>query len=480
MVTFHGETRARPLRAVPHERQELDDPPDGPGRGPGPGAAAGADRADARHAPATCRPATTGRTRSSGTACGRSATPRAAGCGWPAGGPTTSPPRYPELRELGRALGTHEAVLDGEVVAFDEQRPAELPAPAAAHAPHLRGARAPAERVGPRGLRHLRPAVPRRPQPAGRDLRGAPRAAARARPQRPGLADPGPPRRRRRGAAGRLARPGPRGDRGQAARLPVHARAALQRLGQGQERPPRRRRGRRLGARARAGARAGSARSPSAGTTTTASCTTAAGWAAGSPRPSSSASAGCSSRWRATRARSPPAPTPPKEVHFVEPELVAAADYGDITDAGTLRHPRYKGLRDDLDPRGRGLPGRGLRAAPYSMTIEPRKLADRRRLSHRPRRDAHVALLAARPRSAPIRTIHAALDAGVNLIDTADAYSADDRDIGHNEELIARALEGRRDGVHRRHQGRPHAHARRGLGGRRLARSTCARPARRR
>jgi aryl-alcohol dehydrogenase-like predicted oxidoreductase len=46
-----------------------------------------------------------------------------------------------------------------------------------------------------------------------------------------------------------------------------------------------------------------------------------------------------------------------------------------------------------------------------------------------------------------IRTIQAAIDAGVTLIDTADAYSADDRDIGHNEELIAKALEGRRDGV---------------------------------
>jgi bifunctional non-homologous end joining protein LigD len=30
-------------------------------------------------------------------------------------------PRYPELRELGRALGSAEAILDGEVVAFDEQ-----------------------------------------------------------------------------------------------------------------------------------------------------------------------------------------------------------------------------------------------------------------------------------------------------------------------------------------------------------------------
>jgi aryl-alcohol dehydrogenase-like predicted oxidoreductase len=46
-----------------------------------------------------------------------------------------------------------------------------------------------------------------------------------------------------------------------------------------------------------------------------------------------------------------------------------------------------------------------------------------------------------------IRTIHAALDAGVNLIDTADAYAYDDTDIGHGERLIAKALRGRRDGV---------------------------------
>jgi aryl-alcohol dehydrogenase-like predicted oxidoreductase len=47
-----------------------------------------------------------------------------------------------------------------------------------------------------------------------------------------------------------------------------------------------------------------------------------------------------------------------------------------------------------------------------------------------------------------IRTIHAALDAGANLIDTADAYARDDRDIGHGERLVARALKGRsRDGL---------------------------------
>src|SRR5215207_5873155 len=51
------------------------------------------------------------------------------------------------------------------------------------------------------------------------------------------------------------------------------------------------------------------------------------------------------------------------------------------------------------------------------------------------------------PEEQSIRTIHAALDAGVNFIDTADAYSADASDFGHNERLIAKALEGRRDGV---------------------------------
>jgi aryl-alcohol dehydrogenase-like predicted oxidoreductase len=56
--------------------------------------------------------------------------------------------------------------------------------------------------------------------------------------------------------------------------------------------------------------------------------------------------------------------------------------------------------------------------------------------------------LAGRPdEDRAIRTIHAALDAGVNLIDTADAYARDEHDIGHGERLIAKALRGRRDGV---------------------------------
>ncbi|HET8757024.1 MAG TPA: aldo/keto reductase [Solirubrobacteraceae bacterium] len=51
------------------------------------------------------------------------------------------------------------------------------------------------------------------------------------------------------------------------------------------------------------------------------------------------------------------------------------------------------------------------------------------------------------PEERSIRTIHAALDAGVNLIDTADAYARDHTDIGHGERLIAKALKGRRDDV---------------------------------
>ena len=38
------------------------------------------------------------------------------------------------------------------------------------------------------------------------------------------------------------------------------------------------------------------------------------------------------------------------------------------------------------------------------------------------------------------RTIHAALDAGITLIDTADVYCLDHTDIGHNERVVAAAL----------------------------------------
>jgi aryl-alcohol dehydrogenase-like predicted oxidoreductase len=46
-----------------------------------------------------------------------------------------------------------------------------------------------------------------------------------------------------------------------------------------------------------------------------------------------------------------------------------------------------------------------------------------------------------------VRALHAAFDAGVTFLDTADVYCLDDDDIGHNERLVARALEGRRERV---------------------------------
>src|ERR1043166_7453434 len=41
-----------------------------------------------------------------------------------------------------------------------------------------------------------------------------------------------------------------------------------------------------------------------------------------------------------------------------------------------------------------------------------------------------------------IRIIHAALDAGINFIDTADVYSR-----GESEEIVGKALKGKRDNI---------------------------------
>jgi bifunctional non-homologous end joining protein LigD len=41
---------------------------------------------------------------------------------------------------------------------------------------------------------------------------------------------------------------------------------------------------------------------------------------------------------------------PPKLTHFVEPDLVATVEFSEWTSAHTLRQPSYKGLRDDIPP----------------------------------------------------------------------------------------------------------------------------------
>jgi aryl-alcohol dehydrogenase-like predicted oxidoreductase len=52
----------------------------------------------------------------------------------------------------------------------------------------------------------------------------------------------------------------------------------------------------------------------------------------------------------------------------------------------------------------------------------------------------HLSIQDRPPEVQGIRVIHAALDAGVTLIDTADVYCLDDTELGHNERLIAQAL----------------------------------------
>ena len=42
---------------------------------------------------------------------------------------------------------------------------------------------------------------------------------------------------------------------------------------------------------------------------------------------------------------------PPKDSHFVEPELVCEVEFSEWTHSGTLRQPSYKGLRDDKRPQ---------------------------------------------------------------------------------------------------------------------------------
>ena len=62
----------------------------------------------------------------------------------------------------------------------------------------------------------------------------------------------------------------------------------------------------------------------------------------------------------------------------------------------------------------------------------------------------HLSIEGRPPEAQGIRVIHAALDAGMTLIDTADVYCLDDAELGHNERLIAAALaswKGRRESI---------------------------------
>ena len=53
---------------------------------------------------------------------------------------------------------------------------------------------------------------------------------------------------------------------------------------------------------------------------------------------------------RDTNPFAEPVPVPRGLARYVEPRLVADVDFGEWTQLGTMRHPRYKGLRDDKAP----------------------------------------------------------------------------------------------------------------------------------
>ena len=71
-----------------------------------------------------------------------------------------------------------------------------------------------------------------------------------------------------------------------------------------------------------------------------------------------------------------------------------------------------------------------------------------------------------------IATIHRALELGINFLDTADMYG-----MGNNEELVGRAIKGKRDKFVHRHQVRQHARTRRRLSRRQRQARLCAQAA---
>ena len=345
--------RARQVRAVPDRRQELDDPPDGPAGGPGRGSRCRSGSSRCWRAPGELP---RGRRLGVRDQVGRRARDRLRR-GRPARSSraataTTSRRATPSCASSGRALGTHEAILDGEVVSFDEtgvpsfqrlQRRMHLTSEGQVR-------RLVAVRAG--RLHDLRPAVARRPLAARADLR---RRAARCWPSSswpgPTWQVAGAPRGQRRGACWRPSRAqGLEGIVAKRLDCPYIPGRRSQRLGEGQEQAHHRRRGRRLDAAARAAARAGSARSSSA-STRTASCATPA--SVGLRLHRVRAASACRALLDALARDDQPVhrhAAAEAGARFVEPELVASVEYGDMTDDGTLRHPVYKGLRDDIAP----------------------------------------------------------------------------------------------------------------------------------
>ena len=243
-----------------------------------------------------------GLSRSSGTACARWPTPSPGRIRFESRNGNDITASYPELKALNRALSSHHAILDGEIVAFDDARPAELRAPAVAHARQLGERRASGARRRCRSCYVVFDLL----WLDGHPLHDLPYAQRRARLQELGLEGATwqtPDHVVGDGAAvlaASLAQR-PRGRRRQAPGQPLRARPALAVLAEGQELAARGRRRRRLAARRGQAPRAHrrAARRRARGR---AACATPGASARASPRPSSTASRRCSSSARTRRS----------------------------------------------------------------------------------------------------------------------------------------------------------------------------------
>ena len=179
-VTFHGERLngryglfpiGKPGDAKDDWMIHRMDPPADPDREPMPERIVPMMAQPASDAPA--RPERTGRSRSSGTGCARSPTCSPGVCASRAATSTRSPTPIRRCAALVGALGMHEAVLDGEIVAFDDDgRPSFERLQRRMHVTSPRAVRRLAEQHAGR-LRDLRPAVPRRPLADGAALRAS-------------------------------------------------------------------------------------------------------------------------------------------------------------------------------------------------------------------------------------------------------------------------------------------------------------------
>ena len=261
--------------------------------------------------------------------------------------------RYPELRALGPQLGSREAVLDGEIVAFDEQgRPSFE---RLQRRMHVTSASAIRRLASEQPVSYL---IFDLLYLDGRTTMELPYRERRALLEELGLQGPAWQTPRYHAGEGRellaaAAEQQPGGRRRQAPGLALPPGQAHGRVAEDQARQPSGARDRRLAAgQGRAG---GTARGAARGL-----LRARRGWSAG-PALRADASARALTRrsssvwagsWRARANSSPFSGTqPPRGARFVEPELVAEIEFRQWTGDRILRHSSYKGLREDK-PRG--------------------------------------------------------------------------------------------------------------------------------